>query len=184
MGTSNYSDFPDAKNKSLQLTDEDPYDYARAIRVFKETTGADLHVRIYAKQNDHGELSVDITDRYGNRPVRICFNDSGEIEVMNGSLPVKVEKYKADTWYDFRVIVNANIKGSFDLYLNGKKILLQAALAEAVKSVERISFRTGAYRDTPNRTTPNEDPVPHYPVQMKNTQGDILRDDVKVSGSL
>jgi len=33
-------------------------------------------------------------------------------------------------------------------------------LAEVVKSVERISFRTGAYRDTPTRTTPTELPVP------------------------
>ena len=33
------------------------------------------------------------------------------------------------------------------LSINGKELLKNAALAEAVKSVERISFRTGAYRD-------------------------------------
>jgi hypothetical protein len=32
-----------------------------------------------------------------------------------------------------------------------------------VKSVERISFRTGAYRDIPNRKTPNEEPGPPLP---------------------
>ena len=36
-------------------------------------------------------------------------------------------------------------------------------LTVAVKSVERISFRTGAYRDLPNRKTPNEDPEPPLP---------------------
>lgn len=157
------ADFPDAKNKSLKLTDEDPYDYARAIRVFKETTKADLQFRVYAQQSDHGELSVDITDRYGNRPVRISFNSKGEIEVMNGDQSVKIEKYKAATWYDFRVNINADLNGSFDLWLNGKKVLSRAALAEAVKSVERISFRTGSYRDIPNRTTANEDPEPPLP---------------------
>ena len=33
----------------------------------------------------------------------------------------------------------------------------------AVKSVERVSFRTGPYRDIPNRKTPNEDVVPPLP---------------------
>ena len=154
------ADFPDAKNKSIQLTDEDPYDYARAIRVFKETTKADLRFRLYAGQNNHGELSVDITDRYGNRPVRISLTERGEMEVMNGNKPVKIGMYKPGAWYDFRVVINASLNGSFDLFLNGKKVLSRAALAEAVKSVERISFRTGAYRDIPNRTTPNEVPEP------------------------
>ena len=30
-------DFPSATNKSLELQDKDPYDYARAVRVFPET---------------------------------------------------------------------------------------------------------------------------------------------------
>lgn len=157
------ADFPDTKNRSLQFTDEDPYDYARAIRVFKETSKADLHFRLFARQNDHGEFSVDVTDRYGNRPVRITFTENGEMEVINGSAPLRIGRYKPDTWYDFRMVIDASLNGSFDLFLNGKKVLSRAALAEAVKSVERISFRTGAYRDIPNRTTPNETPEPPLP---------------------
>ena len=38
------ADFPSAKNKSLLLQDKDPYDYARAIRVFKETKKAEIVV--------------------------------------------------------------------------------------------------------------------------------------------
>ncbi len=177
------ADFPDAKNRSLQLTDEDPYDYARAIRVFKETSSADLQFRIYAKQNDHGELSVDITDCYGNRPVRISFNDRGEIVVMNGSKPVTIAAYRPGTWYDLRIRVDAHLKGSFDLYLNGKRMLSQAALTEAVKSVERISFRTGPYRDIPNRTTPNEDPVPPLAgADEKVPRAIYYIDDVRLNG--
>ncbi|HRQ51278.1 MAG TPA: six-hairpin glycosidase, partial [Agriterribacter sp.] len=170
--------FPDIKNKSLQLTDEDPYDYARAIRVFKESTKADLRFRVYAGQSDHGELSVDVTDRYGNRPVRISFTSSGEIEAVNGNLPVKIGKYKAGSWYDFRIAVNAGVKGSFDLFLNGKKLLSRAALAEAVKTVERISFRTGPYRDIPN-----EEPEPPLPgADEKAPKAVYYVDDVEVKG--
>jgi hypothetical protein len=62
-------------------------------------------------------------------------------------------------------------------------MLSQAALAEAVKSVERLSFRTGPYRDIPNRTTPNEDPVPPLPgADEKVSKAIYYVDDVKVSG--
>lgn len=157
------ADFPSVQNKSLQLTDEDPYDYARAIRVFKESSAVDVHFKVFPQQNSHGELSIDITDRYGNRPIRITFNDKGEIVVMNGSNPVVISNYQPNAWFDFKVIVNARLYGSFDLFLNHKKVLSEAALTEAVKSVERISFRTGAYRDLPTRNTPNEVPEPPLP---------------------
>jgi hypothetical protein len=82
---------------------------------------------------------------------------------MNGSKNIMIQKYRPGTWYDFRLIINADINESFDLFLNGKKVLSRAALTEAVKSVERISFRTGPYRDIPNRRTPNEEPTPPLP---------------------
>lgn len=173
--------FPDAKNKSLRLTDEDPYDYARAIRVFKEAVKADLRFRVYAGQSDHGQLSVDVTDRYGNRPVRIEFTGKGEIKVVDGGKSTVIQKYRSGAWYDFELSINAGLSGSFDLLLNGKKVLSGAALAEAVKSVERISFRTGAYRDIPNRRTPNEEPGPPLPgADEKISKAIYYVDDVKL----
>lgn len=157
------ADFPSAANKSLQLSDEDPYDYARAIRVFKETTNADLKFRLYAAQNNGGELSVDITDRYGNRPVRISLNDKGDVLLDEGGKQRVIKKYLGNTWYDFHLTVNATLKGYYNLWINGEPLVTHGALAEAVKSVERISFGTGAYRNTPTRTTPNVDPVPPLP---------------------
>ncbi len=173
--------FPGAANNSLQLVDEDPYDYARAIRVFKETTDADIHFRLLAEQNSTGELSVDITDRYGNRPVRINFNSKGEIEVMDGSKKIVLQTYQPGEWYDFHVTVNAILNGYFDLAINGKKMISKAALTEAVKSVERISFRTGPYRELPTRTTPNETPEPPLPgADEKVSKAVFYVDDVKL----
>lgn len=175
------ADFPSAANKSLQLSDEDPYDYARAIRVFKETTNADLKFRLYAAQNNEGELSVDITDRYGNRPVRISLNDKGDILLDEGGKLRIIKKYAGSTWYDFHVTVNATLKGYYDLWINGERLVTHGALAEAVKSVERISFRTGAYRNTPTRTTPNVDPEPPLPGADEKVQKAVFYiDDVLV----
>lgn len=156
-------DFPSTSNKSIRLQDEDPYDYARAIRVFKEKKRACLQFKVYPEQHQTGELSVDVTDRYGNRPVRLWFNNSGQLLAMNGSIPVVLQAYEAGKWLDIAIDVEANPYGHFSVKVNGKTVLKEAKLAEAVTAVERISFRTGPYRDLPTRTTPNETPEPPLP---------------------
>ena len=154
--------FPSEKNKSLELSDSDPYDYARAIRVFQEGTQADISFRVMAKQTT-GNFEIDVTDRYGNRPVRISLDSTGHINAGNGSAQKRLGRYNAGKWHQFEIKVNAPLNGTFDLFIDSKKVLENAPLSVAVKSVERISFRTGAYRNKPDRTTPNEDPHPPLP---------------------
>lgn len=156
--------FKETHNKVLQLSDEDPYDYARAIRVFKETSNADLRFRVYTVQNNLGELSIDVTDQFGNRPVRLTLSNKGTILMNDGTKEITVKKYLPKRWYDFQITVNATLHGGyFDVWLNKEHVIVKAPLAETVKSVERISFRTGPYRNLPNRHTPNETPEPPMP---------------------
>ncbi len=178
------SAFPSPANKSLRLQDEDPYDYARAIRVFEESTQAVLSFRVFPEQNNHGECSIDITDQYGNRPVRIVFDNQGRITANNGSRQIVVGDYTPGKWYDVSIEINASPYGSFDLTLNDRKVVKGAQLAEAVKSVERLSFRTGPYRDLPHRTTPNETPEPPLPgADQKVPKAVFYIDDVKIAGT-
>jgi hypothetical protein len=156
-------EFPNAKNKSLLLQDKDPYDYARAIRVFHETNKAEIAVSICTGQSGNGQLAVDVTDQFGNRPIRIKFDTDGQIKAQNGASEVVLSPYRPDTWYKLKITVDARIFGSYDLSVDGKQLLQGAQLAEAVKSVERVSFRTGTYRDIPNRSTPNQDPADPLP---------------------
>jgi hypothetical protein len=154
------AEYPSAKNKSLLLKDKDPYDYARAIRVFEETKKAEIEVRIFPKQAKSGILEIDVNDRYGNRPVRIRFDVDGKIKAVDGSKEVVIQSYKPDIWYELKLTIDAHLFGIYTLSVNGTELLKNAEFAEAVKSVERISFRTGPYRDKPNRQTPNEEPAP------------------------
>lgn len=154
------AEFPSGTNKSILLKDKDPYDYARAIRVFEEAQNATIEVKVLAKQIDTGIFEVDITDRYGNRPVRIRFDNDGKIKAVDGSMETDLQEYNAEDWYNLKLLVDANPYGTYSLWINGDQVLKDAQLAEAVKSVERISFRTGLYRNIPNRKTPNETPVP------------------------
>ena len=175
------TDFPSEKNKSLLLRDKDLYDYARAIRVFEETGKAEIEFRIFPEFNDSAPLEIDINDRFGNRPVRISFDSDGIIKASDGSRKTVVLPYKTGLWYHLKLTVDANLYGSYSLMINGKELLKNAALAEAVKSVERISFRTGAYRDLPDRTTPNqEDTPPLEGADVPLSASEYYVDDLKI----
>ncbi len=156
-------EFPSSRNKSLLLQDKDQYDYARAIRVFEETERAEIAVSVHPKQSDNGILEIDVTDRYGNRPVRIRFDEDGIIKAWDGSNMVDLQTYRPDTWYNLEVAVDAKLNGSYSISIDGKKVAEDLNLAESVSSVERVSFRTGEYRDLPTRTTENQPVASYHP---------------------
>jgi hypothetical protein len=159
-------DFPSAANKSLELQDKDPYDYARAVRVFPETKFATLRFKVEAGQNHFGRLEIDVTDRFGSRPVRLVLAEDSRIKSVNGAELKTLAAYQPGEWHDVEIKADAD-QGRFDVSLDGKPVVSAAAFAEYAKSVERISFRTGAYRNeptlrspsetAPDRTTPNPD---------------------------
>jgi hypothetical protein len=157
------SEFPSVTNKSLLLQDKDPYDYARTIRVFEETKKAEIEVKVLPKQTENGLLEIDVTDQYGSRPVRIRFDADGKIRAVNGRKEIVVQTYNPDQWYNLKLTVDASSSGSYSLSVNGKEVVKNAVLAEAVQSVERISFRTGPYRNEPTRKTPNQKAAPPLP---------------------
>lgn len=147
-------------NRTLRLEDKDPYDYARAVRVFQEGTKSRVQFRVRAEQTDTGQLEIEVLDQFGNRPVRLALTDEATIRATNGGRAVTVGKYELDRWYEFELTIDASLFGSFDLSIDGKPVLTTAELAEAVVSVERLSFRTGAFRTEPTRRTESEVPVP------------------------
>jgi len=148
--------FPDTHNKSLELSDGDPYDYAKAVRVFQTGNKATLRFNILLKQNDKGLFRIDVADRYGNRPVRLWFDENGYLMALNGNVSTRLQRYIPGKWYQVELTLDANVRGTFDVAVDGKTVLQKAQLAEAVKSVERLSFCTGPYRNSPDRTTPNQ----------------------------
>jgi hypothetical protein len=145
-------DFPSATNKSLELSDRDPYDYARAIRVFPEGKMVNLSIKVCPKQNLNGRLEIDVVDRFGNRPVRLAFAKEGKITAQNGATTLDVARYEPDRWYDLGVKVDVTTR-TYRLSIDGKPLGGELTFAEYVKSVERLSLRTGEYRSEPTRST-------------------------------
>ena len=130
----------------LCLTDADRYDYARAIRVFE--TGRDVEVSLdvlVAKENAD-VFEMDVTDAHGTRAVSLALKNGRII-----ALGETVGEYEKGKWAH----IAFRIEGG-RLRLNGRDL----PLLHAVKAVERLSLRTGEYRDLPNRQTPNQVAAP------------------------
>jgi hypothetical protein len=144
--------FPGNSNKSLQLEDRDPFNYAKAVRVFAESNLAHVSFKVFAHQSDNGRLEMEILDNGGHRPIRVILGEDGHVQVADGSKMVDAGAYKANRWYHMEVAVNAT-EGKYDLSLDGILLVRQAAFAEPASTVERLSFRTGTFRTEPLRET-------------------------------
>ena len=154
--------YPANTNKVLELRDADPYDYAKAVRVFQEGHSVEATFRVLAKQTDQGSLEIELLDKKGRRPVRMFFTNEGKIKFQDTYQVLEIGEYNADTWNTIAISADTAIQ-KYTVSINGAA-LTEAVFVEPVSTLERLSFRTGHYRDHPTRQTVNEeyhDPLPH-----------------------
>jgi hypothetical protein len=154
---------PSDANKSLRFEDHDPYDYAKAVRVFEEGTQATVSFSIMAEQNNTGMIDIELLDRFGNRPVRLRMDNAGNLRAMDGHAWRGIGHYAPEQWITVGMTVATQPERYFQVTVDGEVVLERAALTEDVYSVERLSFRTGDYREHPFRTTENQDPASPLP---------------------
>jgi len=150
------ADFPSATNRSLELRDREPADYARAVRIFPEMKKATVRFKVLAKQNDHGRLEIELLDRHGYRPaVVLSLDEQGRLLAKDGNQNeiVTLKRYAANQWYDVALRFD-QVKGVFDVSVDGQTLLAGAEFPDPVAPLERISFRTGEYRTSPTYRDP------------------------------
>jgi hypothetical protein len=155
--------YPSVVDKSLKLSDREPWDYARAVRVFPEGAKVNVRFDLFARQPANGRMEVEVTGRKGERPVRIELAEDGKLKAVDGDKVVELSDYKAGVWLSFEVKVDA-AKGEYSVLVNKREVLKKAAFAEKVDSVERLSFRTGKYRMHGRKTRQLEKEVNGEPV--------------------
>jgi hypothetical protein len=144
--------FPSVSNKSLQLADRDPYNYAKAERVFAQGASKTISAKVYAHQVNTGQLNVEVMNHSGNRAVRLVFGSDGHVWVTDGAKSVDAGPYKANTWYKLGIKVDV-AGGKYDATLDGKPIARNASLMEPASDVNRLVFRTGDLYTEPTRKT-------------------------------
>jgi len=153
----------DKVNKFLRLEDKDPYEYAKAVRVFPESTlmNVSFKLRAHQKGKGTGDVEIEVLNYKGQRPIQIKIEgSSGNIKALVEQKMKKVGSYKVGQWLKFDIVVDT-VVGVYDLKLNGKTVVSDAKFAVGLTfedrpygskfkmpTVERIEFRTGAYRLT------------------------------------
>jgi hypothetical protein len=149
----------DGRSNVLRLQDKAPYNYAKAVRVFPETTKARIFFHLRPHKTGHGSLEIELQNYKGQRPIRIKVDGkSGKILANKAANMIEAASFKAGKWIEFNIVVDTTA-GKYDLTLNGKKVVSDAAFAETLTNtdnpykskfstptVERIVFRTGVYR--------------------------------------
>jgi len=150
------ADFPSATNRSLELRDREPADYARAVRIFPESKQATVRFKVLAKQNDHGRLEIELLDRHGYRPpVVLVFDSQRRLLAKDGNQSeiVTLTRYLPNRWYDIALRFD-QAKGVFDVTVDGQRLLADAEFLDPVNPLERISLRTGEFRASPTTRDP------------------------------
>lgn len=139
-------DFPNKRNKSLMLKDSDPYDYARATRVFGQASRQRLSFDLYVMANP-GSFFIDICDEKGTRLIQTVINSEGIVNANNGSGKLeKVKNISSGKWMTFTFDISSD-EAKYDLFIDGD-IYSRGHKFSGAGNAERILFRTGDYRLT------------------------------------
>lgn len=137
----------------LQLSDCDPYDYAKVERLIPSTKELEVEFDLKTAQNTYGELDVEFLDDSGNVCSRIVIDSTGVIRVKGGArYGTLLRHYEAGTTYHIKAVLSTSLHRAV-YYLNGKKAC-ERQFDTPVERISRIVFRTGKPFDKPDINTP------------------------------
>jgi len=131
---------------ALRLEDYDPYDYARADRVFPPRPRLTAQFDLVAEHLGPRDLEIELWGEFNDaRPARIVLNPNGNVEVAGTG----AARYSVGQWIKFQINADAN-SDEFDVSINGAAAK-HFKFADQTDSLDRLVFRTGQYRLLPIR---------------------------------
>jgi len=150
-------------NRFVRLEDRDPCDYASVMRVFPQSSLARVVFQVRAHQTNASSapLEIDVVSGNGSRAVALALNPTnGQLTAWNGGSNQNVRAYTTHRWISVELIVNGP-RRVYDLTVDGVNLLKDAAFLETASGVERIVFRTGAFRLRDFTRRPDDDGLPN-----------------------
>lgn len=144
-----------ATGGTLMLRDKDPYDYAKAVRVFAEGSRAKVSLRVRPAQVAHGRLELELTDAKGQPAMRLVWSDDGKVRAVDASLAETVlATYVPSAWMPLEIEFDG-AAARYRLSSGGRSWVDSGPLVTPVRTVERLVLRTGAVRTEPTIKTRN-----------------------------
>jgi hypothetical protein len=140
--------------KVLSLKDSDPFDYAKAERIFPNAKKIAVEFSVTAQQNNYGNLEIELTDAKGIPCLRLAFDSSGSLTTKAGYRNRSLTKYNAGESISVKIELNTATR-FYTCTVNGTNKSNNLCFAP-VESVERIVFRTGSTRRFPDADTPTD----------------------------
>ena len=142
------------ENNSMALHDSDPFDHAKAERVFPASKKLSLEFSITAQQNNSGTLEIELVDAKGTPCLRLMLDSTGTILTKQGYRNKSLGKYKAGEILKLNIELNTTTR-FYTVSINNGTPNNNLCFAP-VESVERIVYRTGNTRRFPNADTPTD----------------------------
>jgi len=143
-----------ASGKFLSLKDSDPFDYAKAERVFPASEKIALEFSLTPQQNNFGTLEIELTDSKGTPCIRFIFDSTGMLYAKAGYRNKSLGKYAAREKMNIKLVLNTRTR-FYTCSINGANASNNLCFAP-VTSVSRIVFRTGVTRRFPDADTPTD----------------------------
>lgn len=137
-------DGPEPSSKSLMLKDFDPYDYARATRVFGQAASQRISFEIFIESNPQS-LYIDVCDKKGNRLIMCSIDNENTLHVNNGEKQLqKTVEIPKGKWHKIAIEIHTS-SADYDIFIHND-IHVSGNKFAGVGNPERIKFRTGEYR--------------------------------------
>lgn len=138
----------------LAMHDADPFDYAKAERVIKSAKKLNVEFTVTPKQNDNGELQIELQDDKGLPALRLAFDAEGALKAKVGYRYSGVMDYEAGKTYKIELELDCNTR-IYKIKVNGKERGAKVYFAP-ISAFSRVMFRTGDVRRFPDAETPTD----------------------------
>jgi hypothetical protein len=160
--------------KAMQLQDTDPYDYARASRVFKQAAKVTIQFKLLLMELPAGlaenPFEIDVDPALGTaRPIRLAITPDGTLRACNGPAMQTVAHITPGQPLTLQLAIDCAAQGgdkpqagAYTLTVNGQSSAPHH-FAEPAASVARLTLRTGPHRVL---GTPVTDGHPTYPTPV------------------
>jgi hypothetical protein len=139
--------------KALALHDSDPFDYAKAERIFPTAKKITAEFSITAQQHNTGDLEIELVNAKGTACLRLMLDSTGNILTKQGYRNKSLGKYAAGELLNIKIELNTATR-FYMVTINGKSS--NNICFSPVEAVERIVFRTGSVRRFPDADTPTD----------------------------
>jgi hypothetical protein len=138
-------EFPSATTKSMRLQDFDPYDYAKAVRVFEPADKLILSFDLLV-ESPAEILAIEVVSAKGERAVQTWIDTDGAFAVKDGAAPLETAvRFQTGRWYALEFALNTTAR-QYDLRMDGQTVLEGVSYCTSSGRPERIVLRTGPYR--------------------------------------